>query len=481
MAKKVFFHRRHKLPPWAQAYSIWGVVALVILGIVFFTSVERVQTQNISSINVGARNYSESLFYDLREANLEDRFDTIYSYTKRLDKKKGVKLSQEKTADCVTLHLSQSGTEKYRFIAPVEGNKTHTVFHLLSFLEYVTAHHPQATFDAYIFFSGKKCNMDEAISSVSHEKNPNTILLDTDTLDSHYNKVGHLKNLNLRSFFESSFLSIERTHWANIMATVAKNNQKPLVLSIKSAWEESPEAQINENPLWRHPLLHKKQVDISTEPVALYLWKNLQLYNGGFFVTLLLLWLLGFLPFINAVGTFKEKLGIAPALTTMVLYALAFFVYLLITKALLSQINSDLLLIIFLVALFFLIFLPLRFLQKRIFRAELNRAGIHLWTLFFLTISLFLNPLVALFGICCLMLLSALQRASTGKKLMRLVVLVFLFFIVVSATKHPLGTFSNYLAQLLPSFSAVGVLKLFVVAFIGGGLTAFLFVPRERT
>ncbi|HRP69244.1 MAG TPA: hypothetical protein PLY93_06910, partial [Turneriella sp.] len=186
------------------------------------------------------------------------------------------------------------------------------------------------------------------------------------------------------------------------------------------------------------------------------------------------------LPFINAVGTFKERLNVGAALTSTVLYALAFFIYLLVTKALLSSLKSDTALIALLVVLLLIIFVPLRLAQKAFFREELNRAGVHFWILFFLTIALFVNPIVALFGGVFLMLLSAFHRVGLLSKTLRIVSIVLLVFWVVLIATKPFGSFANYLSALLPHSSAVGVLKLSLAAFVGGGLVSLVFVPRER-
>ncbi|HRP69953.1 MAG TPA: hypothetical protein PLY93_10515, partial [Turneriella sp.] len=257
MAKKLFFHRRHKLPPWAQIYSVWGVLAAVTLVLLFFTSIEQVAPTKTSVAPTSARAFSQTLFYDLREADSNESFDVLYTYAKQLASRGNFKLTQEKKADCAIVRLTRGSDDKHSLTAAVTGDKTQAAFHLLSFLEYASAHHSDAAFDASLIFTSARCSLEKAMLQIERETNAPLVELNIGSADTHYNRIGALRNLQARTFFESAFLSSERTLWANIMATTAADNEAVFQLPVKATWNKNPDAQVAENPLWHHPALAK--------------------------------------------------------------------------------------------------------------------------------------------------------------------------------------------------------------------------------
>ncbi|MBL8033694.1 MAG: hypothetical protein JNJ69_08340, partial [Leptospiraceae bacterium] len=59
MAKKVFYNRRYKMPAWAQIYAVWGVAAVITLGIIFFTSVERTGGEIAPAMSVAVNGFAD--------------------------------------------------------------------------------------------------------------------------------------------------------------------------------------------------------------------------------------------------------------------------------------------------------------------------------------------------------------------------------------------------------------------------------------
>ena len=126
--------------------------------------------------------------------------------------------------------------------------------------------------------------------------------------------------------------------------------------------------------------------------------KDTQLHKGGFIALLVLLSLFSLIPFFNAIGTFKERIDLSSALTSSTLYGLAFFGYFALLKLALRFIKADAAAVGVALALLPAIYIPVRLLQRSVLRAELNRAGLHLLVWLLVAGTVFVNPLIAVFG-----------------------------------------------------------------------------------
>lgn len=480
MAKKVFYNRRYKMPAWGQAYAVWGVIAAVTLAIVFFTSVEKVPAAAAPQLATTLNGFAEGLFYELRDAEADAREEILVAHAKRLEKKHGFKVREEKSSGCKILRITKGAADAYAVAATVAGEKTQAAFALLTFLDRVAAVNAAAALDARLVWGAKGCDSEAALSAFLGEGLTLPVILTSGEVNPNYDRIPDLKNLKLRRHFEQAFFTRERTLWANTMSMLATDSVSDLTLPVKGSWAESPQVQLAANPLLRHPAADKAGEAKAAKNVALYLAADYQLYPGGFIVLSVLFWLLALLPFVNALGTFRERLDFGSALTSAVLYGFAFFGYLLLLKLVLNFAKSDF--AVSLIALFLLpvVFIPVRILQRSLLRAELNRAGLHMLILVLLIAVLFLNPILAFYGMAALMLVSGFSRADIARKVLRLFFMFALLALFFFSTHEPLGSFVNFLAVLLPSFSAGGVFKMLLVAFIGGNLVSLLFVPRER-
>ncbi len=480
MAKKVFYNRRYKLPDWGQFYAVWATIAVVTIGILFFTSVEKVPTEPVAPLPVTLNGFAEGMFYELRDAEAGSHMEVLTGYAKRLEKKHGYKLREDKTAGCKAIRITRGNGQQHGIAVTVIDEKSQGAFAVLTFLDRLLPQNPAAQIDARLIFGSKTCDTEASLAAFMAEGFELPVIVQTGEATLNYDRIPELKNLKIRRHFEPAFLTRERTLWANTMAMLATDSSPDTVLPVKATWSAGPEAELQQNPLLKHPAAIKNAAAVSTKPVALYLAADYQLHRAGFFILAVLFWLLAFIPFANALGTFRERLELGSALTSAVLYGVAFFGYLLLLKVVLGFAKSDF--SVALISLFLLpaVFIPVRILQKNVLRAELNRAGLHILVQLLLTIALFFNPLPAFFAFAALMLVSAFSRADLGRKLLRLVLLLLLLAAFFFATKQPLGSFTTFFSQLLPGFSAVGVLKLLLIAFIGGNLVSLLFVPRER-
>ncbi|HNN01620.1 MAG TPA: hypothetical protein PKG67_14260, partial [Turneriella sp.] len=217
-----------------------------------------------------------------------------------------------------------------------------------------------------------------------------------------------------------------------------------------------------------------------SKPVAVYLGAETQLHTGGFTALLVLVWLLAFIPFANALGTFRERIDLGSALTSGILYALAFVSYLLFYKLILQFAKSDFSAVVFALLLVPAVFFPLRILQKTMLRAELNRPGLHLLVQLVLTAALFTAPISGVVGLVQLTAASGFSRASLPRKLLRLLAVLAPLTLLYFAAREPMGSFANFLAAVLPAFSGASLLQLIMLCIVGGNLTALLFVPREK-
>ena len=480
MAKKVFYNRRYKMPGWGQLYAVWATVALVVIGILFFTSVEKVSSEGAAQLPTALNGFAEGLFYELRDADAGGREEVILAHAKRLEKKHGYKIREERNGSCKTLRLMHGKGLGYGVATTVADETSQGAFAVLTFLDRVALQNTAVAIEGRLLFTAKGCDSEAAMVSFAGEGFELPVILQTGDANAHYDRIPEFKNLKLRRYFEQAFLSRERTLWANTMAMLAGESVTNIVLPVKAMWSASPEVELQQSPLLKHPAAAKDAAEVSSQPVALYLAADYQLHRGGFFILTIVFWLLAFIPFANALGTFREKLELGSALTSAVLYGFAFFGYLMLVKLILGFAKSDMIAALFSLFLLPVMFIPVRILQKNVLRAELNRAGLHILVQLLLTIALFFNPLPAFIGLICLMLVSGFSRADIGRKALRFVLLLLVFAAFFFATRQPLGSFTTFLSQLLPGFSVAGIFKLLLVAFVGGNLVSLFFVPRER-
>lgn len=480
MAKKVFYNRRYKMPAWGQAYAVWGVIAAVTLGIVFFTSVEKIPANAPPQLATTLNGFAEGLFYELRDAEADAREEILAAHVKRLEKKHGFKTREEKNSGCKVLRITKGPADAYAVATTVAGEKTQAAFALLTFLDRVPVVNAAAALDARLIFGAKGCDSEAALSAFLGEGLALPVILTSGEVNPNYDRIPDLKNLKLRRYFEQAFFTRERTLWANTMSMLATDSVTDLTLPVKGSWADSPQAQLASNPLLRHPAADKGGDARAAKNVALYLGADYQLHPGGFIALSVLFWLLALLPFVNALGTFRERLDFGSAMTSAVLYGFAFFGYLLLLKLVLNFAKSDF--AVTLIALFLLpvVFIPVRILQRNLLRAELNRAGLHMLVLLLLIGVLFLNPILAFYGMAALIFVSGFSRADIARKILRVCLVFGLLALFFVSTQEPLGTFVNFLSALLPAFSVAGIFKMLLAAFIGGNLVSLLFVPRER-
>jgi hypothetical protein len=478
--KKVFYNRRYKLPAWGQLYAVWSSVTVAALVVLFFTSVEKVPSEPAASLPVALNGFAEGLFYELRDAESGTQADVILAYAKRLEKKHGYKVREEKTSGCKSIRMLHGNAPHYGLATLTEGEKSQTAFALLAFLDRIVPANPAAAVDARILFASKNCDADDMRSVFTGESYELPVILETAETNLSYDRVLEFKNLKIRRYFEQAFLTRERTLWADVMAMIASEPTSQLSVSVKAVWPAGPEIAIAQNPLLKHPAAGKILTEGLAKPVALYLAADVQLFKGGFIALMVLFWFLAAIPLANALGTFNERLDLGSALTSTVLYAIAFFAYFLVVKVVLNFAKSDFAVILFSVFLLPVFFFPVRILQKNLLRAELNRAGLHILVQIFLTVMLFLNPLIALAGFAFLMTTSGFSRADLGRKIIRLIFVGLLLTAFYFMTRQPLGNFTNFFTALIPAFTAAGVFKIILLALIGGNLVALFFVPRER-
>jgi hypothetical protein len=481
MAKKVFYTRRYKLPTWGQPYIVWGVISVVTLAILFFTSVEKIDSQPATALATPLNGFAEGLFYELRDAEKGGEAEVTQAFARRLGRKHGYKVTDTRDGACRVIRITHGQAPQFGLMAALESRKGQDVFALLVFLDRILGKNPSAAIDARIVVLSTGCESAAATRQQLEAETQLPVMLDAGNNGEASYRALSFRNLKLRKYFEQLYLSVDKTLWANVMALASSGAQATaLMIPVKAAWAAGPEAQTADNPLAHHPLVEKGVVVESIAPVAVYLADHVQLQNGGFGVICLIIWLLALIPWGNALSTFRERLDIGSALTSSVLYMLAFMVYLILVKLLLGTAKSDVVAALISLALFPAIFIPIRILQKSLLRAELNRAGLHLILQGLLTIALFVNPLVALLGFVLLLIFSGFGRAEALKKLLRLVVLSVVLALFFLATRHPLGSFNNFLTAFLPIFSFNNIFIILLAGLIGGNLVALLFVPRER-
>lgn len=480
MAKKVFYNRRYKMPGWGQPYAVWGVVAFVTLAVLFFTSVERVSSEPAPALPVTLNGFAEGMFYELRDAEAGSHAEIIVSYARRLEKKHGYKVREERTGACKSVAIVRGVSPAYGVATTSYGEKSQGAFAVLTFLDRLAAQNPAAAISTRIFFSAKDCDSDAALSAFAGSGVELPVILESADFNPAYDRIPELTNLKIRRYFESAFFTRERTLWANTMALLRSETTSTLLLPVGTKWAASPEAELAQNPLLRHPAADKKSDLAAAKPVALYLAADYQLTRGGFVALSVLLWLLALLPLVNALGTFRERFDIGSALTSTVLYSAAFFAYFLLLKTVVHFARADFAVILLTVFLLPAVFIPVRILQKSVLRAELNRAGLHVLIQLCLTVTLFTNPLVAWGGLICLMLAAAFSRAELGRKFLRLLLLFLFFAGFYFATRQPLGSFANFFSAFLPALAFASISKIVLLSLIGGNLVALFFVPRER-
>jgi len=464
--KKVFYNRRYKLPAWGQPYVLWTVVAIITLAIVAFTSIDHVPQDAASSLSQKSNAYAENTFYELRDAEAGNELESVIALTRGLVRRYALKVTEEKIGACKYIRLARGNNAALTVGAYLESEKAQSAFMLLTFLDRISAHNPQVSVEGWIYRTNKNCATSKAPAA--------TVLIDQIGGEPSYDRIFHLKNLRLRRQFEAAFLMKERTLWANVLALLASTDSPTIVLPIKAAWAANADAMLAQNPL-----LKIREYNLIAD-VALYLGQNTQLKSSGLIAIIVLFCLLGLIPLANALGTFREKFDLGSAATSTVLYAIAFFAYLLLIKLVLHYSRADFAVLLIAPFLLALIFLPVRILQRNLLRAELNRAGLHALTFTILVGSIFVNPLMSLFGLALLVSLSAFFRATVANKFLRLLVVLLLFGLFVFATRAPLGSFHEFLANLLPAFKASDVLSMILLSLVGGNLVSLLFVPQER-
>lgn len=477
MAKKVFYNRRHKLPPWAQLYAVWGVVTFVALGILFFTSVERVPPEEAAAMPTAVNGFADGLFYEMRDSDAESQPTIVREYAAKLEKKYGFRLREGSLAACKILRLSRGKAQPYGIAAVLEGERSQSAFALLTFLDRAATAYADLSADAMLIFAGKGCEPRQAMQQFAPDNIQLPVFLADG--DNSYQRIFHLRNLKLRRHFAPAFLSREHTLWADILAMLGGEHADFLSLPVKFSWAENPEATLKQNPLLHHPAFSRVAA-LDAENTALYIGQNTQLHKGGFIALLVIITLLACIPFFNALGTFKERLDLGSALTSSVLYGAAFLASFGIMRLVLHLTRSDLLVIGLSLVAIPAVYIPVRILQKSVLRAELNRAGLHLLLQSALIGAIFVNPLVAMIGLIALALLSGFSRATIGRRLLRVAILSLVITLFVLAARGPLGGFANYFGALLPALSFSQALPIALLCFITGNLMALVFVPRER-
>lgn len=478
--KKVFYNRRYKLPAWGQLYAVWGIAAIVTLVTLFFTSVEIVGHDPAPGLATTPNGFAEGLFYELREAEPGSEEEVVRAYAKRLERKHDFKLAEKNEAGCKTIRLSHGAAPRYGIAATLEKGKSQDIFALLTFLDRIIPAHGAAAVEGIITLPGKNCDAQAASAAFQKEKYELPVILEASESGQNYDRVFFFKNLKIRRHFEQVFFMRERTLWANVMALIRSDSSTTVMLPVKGAWAESPAAMLAQNPLLKHPLVAKTPGAELSKPVGIYLSADAQFSSGGLIALIILLWLAALIPLANAIGTFRERTDIISAATSTIFYAITFFVYFVLLKITLRFAKSDFSVILVTLILLPLVFFPVSILQRKLLRAELNRAGLHILIMIGLTIALFLNPLAALPGLLCLMLVSGFSRATLGRKILRVLFLLGVFTVFYLITRQPLGSFSNFFAALLPAFDAGGALGIILLCIVGGNLASLFFVPRER-
>lgn len=482
MAKKVFYNRRYKMPAWAQPYAVWAVIAVITLGVTLFTSVETIPTEPVTALPANVNGFAEGLFYELRDAEAGSEWDAAESHIERLKKKHGYRSREENVAACRALTLTRGTSQQWKIITAVQNGRSEGVYAVLVFLDRLVAQPSAGTVSATLLFPRKGCDSEAAVQAIAADGGT-PVFVDAGSnaaAPAQYERIPALRNLKLRRHFPSAFLMPERTLWANVLALTTETATAELLRLPVEKWKDGVEATIAANPLRTHPAVTGAEAAGFAKPVALYLDKQTQLMPGGFIALCVVIWLLAFIPLANALGTFRERIEIAPALTSGILYGLAFIGYFLLFKLVLKYTRSDFSAIILAVVLVPAVFFPLRILQKTMLRAELNRPGLHLLLQLLLTAVFFVSPLSALLGLLLLALASAYARATLSRKLLRLLGVALIFTLFWYATKEPLGNFANFLSYYLPAFSAAMLPKILLLSVICGNIVALLFVPRER-
>ena len=481
MAKKVFYNRRYKMPGWGQPYAVWGVVAALTLAIVAFTSVEFVKTESAEALPARVNGFADSLFYDLRDAEAGGHAEVASAYAARLKKKHGYTVRESKTAGCQVITIDRGKATPFGIAAIMSGERSEAVYAALVFLDKLAAQNPTAAITTSLLIANKSCEPRGFVTDWLSGDMQLPVILETSGADSaDFNRIGNLKNLNLRRHFPGAFLVAERATWANATGLISDVSGTGVRIAINNKFGNGPEQSVAENPLLRHPLAVKTAGNTDLRPVALYLGSATQLHVGGFYVLLGLIWLLAVIPFANALGTFRERLDLGSAATSLVLYGLAFFSYVLLLKLGLRYVKTDLVLGAVVLGLVPLVFFPVRILQKTMLRAELNRAGLHLLLQALLTVVCFTSPLTAALGLISLTAASAFARASIARKLLRLMSLCLVAALFVMMTRDPLGSFTNFFSAYLPSLAFSSLSSLALLCTIGGSIVALLFVPRDR-
>jgi hypothetical protein len=479
MAKKVFYNRRYKMPGWLQPYAVWAFVALITLAVVFFTSVERVSTEPAPALPAAPNGFAEGLFYELRDAEPDEKYAVTLRFGERLKKKYDLTLRETNSAGCRVIRLGRGGDTQWLVAAALQNGQTGGVFSVLVFLDRLAAASPSATVSAALVFPRKNCNIEETVQAMRSEK-AFSVFVDAENSPAPYDRINALRNLQLRRFFPSAFLMPERTRWANVLALTADASPGRIFSVPAGRAKDSVVELLATNPLLRHPAQTNADAEQLTRPVALYLGAETQLHKGGFTALIILVWLLAFIPFANALGTFRERVDLGSALTSGFLYALAFVSYLLFYQLILQFAKSDFSAVAFSLVLVPAVFFPLRILQKTMLRAELNRPGLHLLIQIVLTAALFMAPISGVIGLVQLTAASGFSRASPPRKLLRLLAVLAPLVLLYFAAREPMGSFANFLAAVLPTFSGASLLQLIMLCIVGGNLTALLFVPREK-
>jgi len=477
--KKVFYNRRYKLPAWAQIYSIWGVIALIVCVAVFFTSVEKISSEPATALGAQPNAFANGLYYELRETEESDATTIIREAATHLKEKNNFKLYETTIEGCRILSLEHGKTPTHSVGAVMSNNSPQAAYALVVFLERLTREQPQSNIVGKLIFASKNCNVIRALGE-SNTHWQFSIVLENAPTDAVYERALHLKNLNLRRHFEAAFFMPENTRWANILSLIGTHDGHTLHLPVRAAWAESPAATQKENPLWKHPLVSKDLSADYLSNAALYFGQHYQLMPGGFIALAILFFMLALLPFVNAIGTFRERLAIGAALTNGVVYGAAFFIYFALFRVLQNFSKTEWLTLAFAIVLIPAIFVPVRILQRSVLSDELNRAGIHLLVFVLLIAAALMNIFVSLGGLTALLILSAFSRATLSRKIMRLSLVVALAFLFYFIARQPLGGFGNFMAQLLPTFSSKDILALLLLCLTSGNLVALLFVPRER-
>lgn len=479
MAKKVFYNRRYKMPGWLQPYAVWGVIALITLLVVFFTSVERVATTPAPALSTAPNGFAEGLFYELRDAEPDEKYAVTLRYAERLKRKQGFTLRETNDARCRVLHLARGRDTQWLVAAALQNGQTGGVFSVLVFLDRLATASPSAAISAALVFPRKGCNIDDTLQSLPGEKTF-AVFVDASNSPLPYDRINALRNLHLRRFFPSAFLMPERTRWANVLALTADASPGRIFSVPAGRAKDSVAEMLAANPLIRHPAQTNADAEQLTRPVALYLGAETQLHKGGFTALIILVWLLAFIPLANAVSTFAERVDLGSTLTTGILYALAFVSYLLLFRLALQYASSDFAAIAFALVLVPMVFFPLRVLQKTMLRAELNRPGLHLLVQLVLTAALFTAPISGVIGLVQLTAASGFSRASLPRKSLRLLAVIAPLVLLYFAAREPMGSFANFLTAVLPTFSGASVVQLIMLCIVGGNLTALLFIPREK-